>query len=68
LFEQLPKNSILTQARVVEILGLTKPTALKNLSILVDAGVLVEVTGKKRDRVFHYHRYLEALCSGTELL
>lgn len=37
------------------------------IDLLVAAGVLVETTGKKRDRSFAYARYLDHLSVGTEL-
>jgi hypothetical protein len=45
----------------------TKPTAGKAIDLLVRTGVLRETTGKKRDRSFVYHEYLERLRVGTEL-
>lgn len=35
--------------------------------MLVAAGVLVETTGKKRDRSFVYRAYIDRLRVGTEL-
>ena len=67
LFEQLPKHPIVTIARVTSLLDTTKPTANKAVTSLVDAGVLVETTGRKRDRTFRYDAYLELLRVGTEL-
>lgn len=34
---------------------------------LVDAGVLVEFTGRRRDRTFGYAAYLNRLRAGTDL-
>jgi hypothetical protein len=34
---------------------------------LVDAGILIETTGRRRDRTFSYAAYLDRLRSGTEL-
>ncbi len=67
LFEKLPKHPIVTVARVTSLLQTTKPTATKAVKALIDAGVLVEITGRKRDRSFHYAAYLERLRSGTEV-
>lgn len=67
LFEILSMNPIITQAKVVDELGLTKPPALKAISLLEEIGILLETTGKKRDRVYQYKRYLDILASGTEL-
>jgi len=43
------------------MLSTTKPTAAGAIRDLVDAGVLTERTGRKRDRLFGYSRYLDAL-------
>lgn len=67
LFELLPEHPIVTIARVVELLATTKPTASKAVSALVDAGVLVETTGRRRDRTFGYAAYLDRLRAGTEI-
>jgi Fic family protein len=67
LFELLPEHPIVTVARSVELLGTTKPTAAKAVSALVDAGVLVETTGRRRDRLFGYKAYLDRLAAGSEL-
>ncbi|MFW5876608.1 MAG: Fic family protein [Myxococcota bacterium] len=67
LFEELPRHPIVTIARVTELLDTTKPTAAKAVSILVEAGVLTETTGRRRDRTFSYAAYLDLLRAGTEL-
>lgn len=67
LFELLPENPIVTIGRVVDLLSTTKPTANKAVSALVDAGVLVETTGRRRDRTFGYAAYLDRLRAGTEI-
>jgi Fic family protein len=67
LFETLPMNPIITQSKAVIELKTTKPPALKAISLLEEIGILVETTGKKRDRVYQYKSYLNVLSSGTEL-
>ncbi len=67
LFELLPKHPIVTIAATMKLVGTTKPTASRAIELLVNAGVLFETTGKKRDRAFVYQRYLERLRIGTEL-
>lgn len=67
LFEILPMNPMITQAKVAGELGLTKPPALKAISLLEELGILEETMGKKRDRVYKYKRYLDILALGTEL-
>jgi Fic family protein len=67
LFELLPRHPIVTVASVMKMLETTKPTAGRAIELLVGAGVLVETTGKKRDRWFAYQDYLDRLRAGTEL-
>lgn len=67
LFERLPVKPILTAANVVAQLETTKPTAMKALNLLVEAGILSEITGKKRDKTFGYSDYLEHLRIGTDI-
>ena len=67
LFERLPRQPIMTIATVMTLLDTTKPTAGRAVDALVDAGVLVETTGRKRDRAWAYQRYLHGLREGTEL-
>jgi Fic family protein len=67
LFELLPRHPIVTVASATTLLETTKPTAGKAIDALVDAGVLVESTGRKRDRSFAYRGYLDRLKVGTEL-
>jgi Fic family protein len=68
LFELLPEHPIVTIGGVVEILKTTKPTANKSVMALVDAGILAETTGRRRDRTFSYIAYLDRLRAGTELM
>jgi Fic family protein len=67
LFELLPEHPIVTVATALDLLHTTRPTATKAVTALVDAGVLVEVTGRRRDRTFRYEAYLRLLRAGTEL-
>lgn len=61
LFDLLPSHPIITLPRVIEMLETTKPTASSAIGLLVDAGVLQETTGRQRDRVYAYQRYLHIL-------
>ncbi|MGM0556827.1 MAG: Fic family protein [Myxococcota bacterium] len=67
LFEQLPQHPVVTVTSVVDLLDTTRPTAGKAISVLEDTGVLVEVTGRERDRRYHYKAYMDRLREGTEL-
>jgi len=67
LFEMLPEHPLLTVGTAVKLLDTTRPTAAKAVTALVEAGVLEEVSGKKRDRMFGYATYLDRLKVGTGL-
>jgi Fic family protein len=67
LFELLPRRPIVTVASAMTLVETTKPTAGRAIDLLVSAGVLVETTGRKRDRSYAYKAYLDRLCIGTEL-
>ncbi len=67
LFEVLPRHPVVTVASAMKLVEATKPTVGKAIDLLVRAGVLVETTGKKRDRSYVYDKYLERLRVGTEL-
>jgi Fic family protein len=67
LFELLPRHPIVSVASVMRELSTTKPTAGRAIDTLEQVGVLVETTGRKRDRSWAYGAYLELLRVGTEL-
>ena len=67
LFERLPDRPILTIASAMRLIDVSKPTATRAVEALVSAGILVETTGRKRDRRFAYRAYIERLRIGTEL-
>jgi hypothetical protein len=58
---------VVTILGMVKLLETTKPTAGKAVQLLENIGVLVETSGKRRDRTFAYKKYLERLRAGTEL-
>lgn len=66
LVDSLPSNPIVTAALVIKLLKVSKPTAIRTIEFLQDAGILRETTGKRRDRVYAYHRYLQVLTPDTE--
>lgn len=65
LFCQQP---ILTLNRAASTTGLSFPTVSKSMNVLVKSGILRELTGKHRNRVFAYARYIDVLNEGTEPL
>jgi Fic family protein len=67
LFELLPRHPIVSVTSAIRQLGVSKPTAGRAVEALEKAGVLVEITGKKRDRSWAYQSYLDKLRVGTDL-
>ena len=65
LFQQHP---FLTANQLVEYTGLSAPTVNAALADLERFGILEEITGKKRGRVFGYSAYLKILSEGTDPL
>jgi Fic family protein len=67
LFDLLPKHPMVGLANTIGMLKTTKPTAAKAIDVLRKAGVLQEITGKQRDRVYVYRAYLDVLAEDTRL-
>lgn len=65
LFQQ---NPYLTANQLVQQTGLSAPTVNAALADLERFGIVEEVTGRKRGRVFSYRRYLAILSEGTDPL
>jgi Fic family protein len=66
--ELLQQNPYLTATHLVERTGLSAPTVNAALADLERLGMVEEVTGRRRGRVFGYRRYLAILSEGTEPL
>jgi Fic family protein len=64
----LLRMPVCTIPRLAKRTGLTLPTIAKALDVLEDRKIVSETTGKKRNRVYRYDRYLEILNEGTEPL
>lgn len=65
LFQQNPFH---TANQIVQVTGLSAPTVNAALADLERLGIVDEVTGRKRGRVFSYRRYLSILGEGTDPL
>jgi len=64
----LVKTPVSTIPRLAKRTRLTLPTVGKALDVLVNRNMVSETTGKKRNRVYRYDRYLDILGEGTEPL
>jgi Fic family protein len=60
------REVVLTIPWAASSIGVSEPTAANALSHLVRLGVLEEVTGRPRNKIFVYRRYLDLLDEGTE--
>jgi Fic family protein len=65
LFDLLPAHPVITLPRAIELLAVSKPTAIRALALLRKLDILRETTGKQRDRVYTYHKYLHVLTQDT---
>jgi Fic family protein len=67
LFELLHRNPLVTTKSVVKACDTTPPTATKAIDSLCAIGILEETSGRRRNRVYAYRKYLDLLKEGTEL-
>jgi Fic family protein len=63
----LIQHPISSPARLVEKTGLTAATVNKCIGHLEKLGIVKELTSRKRNRLFSYHRYVEIMNKGSEL-
>jgi Fic family protein len=68
LHDHLKRNTYTSVRSAATALGLAYPTVLKRIEDLERLGIVAEVTGKERDRVWSYQRYVALLAEGTEPL
>jgi Fic family protein len=65
IHDLLQRNPFTTAGALVEHTGLTAPTVNAALADLQRLGVVEEITGRRRGRVFGYRAYLAILNEGT---
>jgi Fic family protein len=66
VFEHLQRNPILSIPSTAESVGISEPTVAKGLEHMRRLGILREITGRQRHRIFVYDGYLAILNEGTE--
>jgi len=66
--EALKGHPLLSLPATCERTGLSFPAASSAIDLLLELGVARELTGKRRNRLFVYDRYLTILNEGTEPL
>ena len=68
VFNVLRERPIVTLNQICQQTGLSFPTATKGMNALATLGVVRELTGQRRNRIFAYDRYLAILNEGIEPL
>jgi Fic family protein len=66
VFEHLQRNPIVSIPAAAERIGISAPTVAKSLEHMHKLGMLREITGRQRHRLFVYDAYLAILSEGTE--
>ena len=67
LHQYLQKNPFISISQVAEEVGMTAPAVSAAINRLQGLDILTEFTGRRRNRLFSYHQYLDILKEGTEL-
>jgi Fic family protein len=66
IHELLKHRAVTTISAAAQQAGVSFPTASEALRKLAELGIVREITGRSRDRVFLYSKYLEALNEGAQ--
>lgn len=66
IFEYLKRLPQVTVSLIARELPMSSPTARSALNSMVKAGILQEISGKRRDKIYVYRSYLALLEYGTE--
>jgi hypothetical protein len=67
VLDALARRPVTTAKQVVEASRVTLPTVLSTLAAFQAKGIVAELTGGKKNRVFAYSGYLDVINRGTEL-
>jgi Fic family protein len=68
IFQQAQTDPILSVQHASKRAGVSFPTASRAFESLTQLGIMREITGKARGRIYAYGRYLDLLSEGTEPL
>lgn len=66
IHQLLQRKPIISVPMASKELDLTAPTVRISIEKLREIGLVKEITGKQRDRLFSYRSYLEILQAGVE--
>jgi len=67
-FRALCARPLLAVREIERTTGLSYPTAAKAVEALTGLGVVSEITGRRRNRIYAYRRHLDILSEGAEPL
>lgn len=65
VFESLRRRPLARIDALSEQLGIAFPTAARAIESLQRLGIVSEITGRRRERIYAYHAYLDILNEGT---
>lgn len=65
--QSLQKRPVTTLASLAEETRLSVPTVTKAVQALAEPGIVDEITGRRRSRVFRYREYMDVMNEGTSL-
>jgi Fic family protein len=66
--QSLQKRPISTITSLASETNLSMPTVAKAVQALEDQGIVREITGRRRGRIYSYHEYMDIMNEGTNLL
>jgi Fic family protein len=66
VFEHMQRNPIVSIRATARRIGISAPTVAKSLEHMRRLGILREITGRQRHRLFVYDTYLAILSEGTQ--
>lgn len=62
----MQRHPITEAKKIIEHCNVSLPTANKSLKHLVDLGIVQEITGRARNKIYVYQKYLDILNEGAE--
>ena len=68
LWGALRKRPLTSTKQLMELSGLSYPTASKVIETLVELGIALEITGGRRNRLLAFDAYLAVLSEDTKSL
>lgn len=66
VFQHLHRQPITNTTLIRQNCGISLPTALRSLNFLESKGIVKEITGRGRHKIFIYQEYMDILSQGTE--